>query len=457
MRYIGIDLGTSSIKGAVLDLDRLSVGAVKHIACPAPLPGLPLLHAEFSPESFVAATRELIGGLLAEAPDCQGMLTCGQMGGLVLVSPNGEALSNYISWLDRRLLEPHPSARGSYYDALLARLTPADWADLGREIRPGTPLSYLFWLVENRKSPPAGSVAATLPDFVLARLCGAAPATHPSNAVGAINVVTGDWHFRLFDRLGLGRVRWPVLREINEPMGEVPAGGRRLPCYPPVGDHPCALAGVLLDFGELSLNISTGSQVSLRSESAEPGDYQIIPFFDGQFLRRISNLPAGRALNALVRLLSELAEAGGVALRDPWDYIAKAAAAKTESELRAQVTFFPTPVGDFGSLTNIREENLTVGDLFRAAFVNMAENYYASAMRLSPGQAWRRLVFSGGLTQKLEILRGLIVEKFRRGYRLCSATEDTLQGLLVLALVASGRAGSAQAAMELLRRTQPST
>ncbi len=451
MRYLGIDLGTSSIKGAILDLESLTVGRAKHIPSPAPLPGLPLLHTEFNPESFVAATRQIIEGLLAEAPDCQGVLMCGQMGGLVLVSPRGEALSNYISWLDRRLLEPHPSGHGSYYDALLARLTPADWADLGREIRPGTPLSYLFWFVENSGSPPAKG-AATLPDFVLARLCGSLPATHPSNAVGAINLATLDWHSPIFERLGLGEVRWPILREIHEPVGEVQAGGRRLPCYPPVGDHPCALAGVLLDFEELSLNISTGSQVSLRSEHAETGDYQTIPFFDRQFVHRISNLPAGRALNALVRLLSELAEAEGIPLPDPWPHIAKAAAAKPAGELRAHLSFFPTPLGDSGSLTNIREENLTVGDLFRAAFANMAENYYASALRLSPGQGWRRLVFSGGLPQRLEVMRRMIVEKFQREYRLGPTIDDTLQGLLVLALVASGRVASAQAAMEILRR-----
>ncbi|MBP1717364.1 MAG: hypothetical protein H6Q43_802, partial [Deltaproteobacteria bacterium] len=185
-----------------------------------------------------------------------------------------------------------------------------------------------------------------------------------------------------------------------------------------------------------------------------PGDYQTIPFFDGQFLNRISNLPAGRALTALVRLLSELAEAEGVALSDPWNYIAKAAAARPASGLRANLTFFPTPLGDSGSLTHLREENLTVGDLFRAAFVNMAENYYASALRLSPAQNWRRLVFSGGLVQRLELLQKLIAEKFQREYRLCPASDDTLQGLLVLALVASGRAASTQAAMECLRQAQ---
>ena len=453
MRYIGIDLGTSFIKGAILNLETLSVASARYISCPSPLPGLPSLHTEFDPENFVTATRQLIELLLAEAPDCQGVLMCGQMGGLVLVSPHGEALSNYISWLDKRLLGPHPAGQGSFYDALLARLTPNDWVALGREIRPGTPLSYLFWFTENPESPSIPGVA-TLPDFVLARLCGVPPATHLSNAVGAIHLQTWDWHYPLFERLGFGGVRWPVLREINEPVGETWVSGRQLLCYPPVGDHPCALAGALLDFGELSLNISTGSQVSLRSKDAKPGDYQTIPFFDGQFLHRVSNLPAGRALAALVRLLSELAEAEGIVLSDPWKYIAKAAAAKSASEVRANLAFFPTPLGDSGSLTHLREENLTVGDLFRAAFVNMAENYFASALRLSSAQTWRRIVFSGGLVQKLELLRGLIAEKFQREYRLCPAIDDTLQGLLVLALVVSGRAASAQAAMEILRRAQ---
>ena len=154
MRYLGIDLGTSFLKGAVLDLDRLSVGSVQRVACPPPLSGLPPMRTEFHPEGFVVAARRMIEELLAEAPDCRGLLTCGQMGGLVFVSPEGGALSNYISWQDRRLLEPHPSGVGSFYDAFSARLSPEDWRDLGREIRPGTPLSYLFWMAENKGTAP---------------------------------------------------------------------------------------------------------------------------------------------------------------------------------------------------------------------------------------------------------------------------------------------------------------
>ena len=74
MRYIGIDLGTSFIKGAVLDLEGLCVGDAKRIPGPLPLSGLPSLRTEFSPESFVDPTRRIIEELLAEAPDCQGVL-----------------------------------------------------------------------------------------------------------------------------------------------------------------------------------------------------------------------------------------------------------------------------------------------------------------------------------------------------------------------------------------------
>ncbi len=41
MTFLGIDLGTTFIKGAVLDLDRLRLGHIQRVPFPAPLGGLP--------------------------------------------------------------------------------------------------------------------------------------------------------------------------------------------------------------------------------------------------------------------------------------------------------------------------------------------------------------------------------------------------------------------------------
>jgi hypothetical protein len=210
--------------------------------------------------------------------------------------------------------------------------------------------------------------------------------------------------------------------------------GRRLDCFTPVGDQQCALAGVRLGEGELSLNISTGSQVSRLSREPHGGDYQVRPYFDGRWLRTIVQVPAGRALGLLVDLLTEIGRAGPGDGPDPWDYIEQAVKRVGESDLEVDLAFYAGALGDRGRIANIREDNFTVGHLFAAAFRTMADNYAACAERLSPGRDWQRVVFSGGLAQRFARLRREVLDRLSaREHRVCPSAEDTLLGLLTLA------------------------
>jgi sugar (pentulose or hexulose) kinase len=447
MRFVAIDLGSSFLKGAVLDLAARSFDHVRRRPFPSALPNLPQHHFEVEPRQVVAATRELIEELLAIAPDSAGLVMCSQMHGLVLADDRGESLSNIITWRDQRALEPHPSGSGSVFEHLRQAIGPKDRLALGNELRPGLPLCALFWMV-TRGELPNGAIPVALPDFVLAQLCHAAPACEPTIAAaqGALDLRAGDWHRPLLARLGLGQLRWPAIQDSRRPVGELHIAERTLPCYPAIGDQQCALLGAALAPGELSLNISTGSQVSLLREELTDGDYQVRPFFDGRWLNTITHIPAGRALEALIRLLSELAEGQGAPIEDPWGYIARAVAATEDTDLEIDLAFFASALGDRGEIRNIHEGNLTIGHLFRAAFTRMAATYLACAQRLAPARDWRRLVFSGGLAQNLPILRELIVERFGVAYRVCATPEDTLQGLLTLALVCSGQAATVEEA-----------
>jgi len=453
--FIALDLGTSHIKGAVIDLEPMALAHICRAPFPSAVPGLPPLFFEIDPGQIVAAVRQVIGELLPHAPHCAGVVMCGQMGGLVLTSERGQPLSNYISWRDQRLLMSAPGFESTYFDRLLERLGPAEQRQLGREVRPGLPISYLFWLVAEKKLPATSAIAATLTDFVCANLCGTAPAMHMSQAVGALNLETLDWHHGVFSRLGLESVGWPSLRDVRDEVGRLELDGVSLPCYAPVGDHQGALAGVSLGYDELSINISTGSQVGLLTRKLEPGDYQTRPFFDGRFINTITHIPAGRSLNVLLALLTELATAQQLELGDPWAYIEQATeqatAAAAGTDLAVDLAFFPSPVGERGSISHISEANLTVGQLFYAAFRNMAENYEACALRLSPSQAWQTLTFSGGLAQKLALLRQLIAARLPGQARVCASSEETLLGLLAIALVVGGRAPSVAAASATLR------
>src|SRR5438105_13676756 len=120
---IALDLGTSHIKGAVVDPQQMTLAHICRLPFPDSIPGLPPLFFEIDPAEIMAAVRQVIRRLLAHAPGCAGLVMCGQMGGLVLATDHGQPLSNYISWRDQRLLQPAPDGAGTYFDGLCQQLT----------------------------------------------------------------------------------------------------------------------------------------------------------------------------------------------------------------------------------------------------------------------------------------------------------------------------------------------
>ncbi len=448
MSLIGLDLGTSYIKAGVLDIETLTIAHVQRVPFPAALPGLPPLRREYDPHQVIAAVRSALAAVAFFAEDVEGIVLCTQMHGIVMTTDKGEPRSTLTTWQDQRVLEPYPSGTGSYFDVMMARLTPDDIRLLGNETRPGLPVGLFFWLSEQGRAPDPSLTPASLADFVVAHLCETRPQTDITNAMahGLLDVETLRWHDGVIERLGLRDMRLPEIVPHGAVTGWLELGGRRVPCYTPVGDYQCAILGALLQPDELSLNISTGSQVSLLREAAQFGEYQTRTFFDGRYAITVTHIPAGRALNALVRLLCELATAQGITLDDPWAYITSAAAHVNTPTMQANLSFFSSACGDAGELRQLVEDELTVGHLFRAAFESMAHSYRTFAHRLSPQAAWRRIVFSGGLVQKTALLQTIICQHFESEYRLSPAQEDTLLGLMVLGLAFSGRMSSIEAA-----------
>lgn len=424
MRYLGLDLGTTTFKGAVLDLDARTISHVRRVPTPEPVPELPAGHHELDPRAVLTAVRQLVGALLREAPDAEGLVLCSQMHCVVLTDPDGRPRSNVITWKDQR-------GAGDLFADLQRRVTADEQREIGRELRVGLPIVTLSWLRQSGRLEP-GLLPASLPDFVLSRLCGVEPATEATNAAahGLFHLERGDWHHELIAKLGLADLRWPRIRPFGEVVGTAVIDGHRLRCFTPVGDQQCALAGVELADRELSLNISTGSQVSLLAREPGGGDYQVRPYFDGRWLRTIVQVPAGRSLSVLANLLTEIPGS----TTDPWEYIARESERAGDSDLDVNLAFFAGAFGRSGSVTNIREDNLTVGNLFAAAFRWMAAIYARCAERLSPDRFWDRVAFSGSLSQRFERLRREVLTRLGDpAWRLCPTEEDTLHGLLILA------------------------
>jgi xylulokinase len=426
MRSIGVYIGASFIKGGILDLEEGRVQNIERVPFPAFVSNLPPAYREVELSAIEGAFRSILERLLREAPDAQSILTCHQMHGCILVDADGNPLTHFISWQDTRA--------ASHLDVLRRLLSAHEIEELGNEVGVGRPLTLLSWFQTHGKLPK-GAAPLPLGSFLLTRTAGAPPTTDATNASahGALHLARGEWHWNVLAKLQLLHLRWPKIAPHTEVVGQFRWEGRAIPCLNPIGDQQCSLLGTFLEDDELSINIGTGSQVSVLTHDPNPCGVQIRPHPPGTYLRTITHIPAGRALMFLLQLLHRTDED-----KDSlWRTLDTAARAIPQTELRINLGFFPVAVHGPGGIWNLREDTRNLGHFTRAAFASMAENYQRCAARLETTKPWKRIAFSGGLAHRCPLLRELIEEHIGLSGRLSHSPEETLIGLLALARTAT--------------------
>ena len=258
--FLGIDLGTSSLKALVLDVDGAIVGTAS-AAYPitTPQPGW----AESDPEDWWAAAGQAVRQAAGvHGAEIAAIGLSGQMHGVVLSDDAGQPLRPAILWLDnraRRQLEAYAEL-----DADLRRR-------LGNPPATGMAGPTLLWLRDNERAHYRQAHWALQPkDWLRLRLTREA-ASEPSDASGTLlyDMTTDYWAKDLLDALDLRLDFLAPLRESVEISGVLtPAAADHLgvrPNLPVVGGAAdtaaAALAGGLLEPGPVQLAIGSGAQV----------------------------------------------------------------------------------------------------------------------------------------------------------------------------------------------------
>src|ERR1700704_2897876 len=258
--FLGIDLGTSSLKALVLDVDGTIIGtgsATYPIATPQPG------WAECDPEAWwqaaAAAVHEAAGEHAAEVA---AVGLCGQMHGVVLSDDAGNPLRPAILWADGR-----SSRQLEAYSALGAEAR----RQLANPPATGMAGPSLLWLRDNERQLYRRAHWALQPkDWLRLRLIHEA-ATEPSDASATLlyDLTADYWAKDIIDELDLRIDFLAPLRESMEIGGVVAAPAAAhlgiRPNLPVVGGAAdtaaAALAGGLLDPGPVQLTIGSGAQV----------------------------------------------------------------------------------------------------------------------------------------------------------------------------------------------------
>ena len=444
MLWLGIDAGSSFIKAALLDPGSGAVREGRSVPAPpfldgenfspARAPGPCSSRREISVDALAETVKALIG-LYAEKFPIEGILFSVQMHGFELYSPHdGRALTNYVTWQDRRAF-----GSGGGRAAKIREIAAGELGRNGVILNNSHSLSPLLHFLEEEK--PAGPLAfALLGDAVIRRLTGRLIPIHPTEAAstGMYDLESRDWNRRLLDILSLEKIEFPPVAEKREPAAYFrPAKGKEIPVYLPVGDHQAAILGSGAGAGGMVINIGTGGQICWIDNGLGFGPYETRPFFSGLSLRTLSDLPSGRSLSALVDFFWDIGknlfdlegEAGG----EFWEKInalAEKALAAGGKLPAMDMNFFDE---EGGAIRGIRADRLSAGNLIAAAYTAMADAAFDGYRRLEPGGVKpASLIGAGGVLLRTPLLREMISRRFGMPLKTALHPEEVMYGLLKL-------------------------
>jgi len=426
MPFIGIDVGGTFLKGAILDSAESTLRNVIR------RPGTDLHldtdgQATLDPVQLVKAVRQLCSELMAQTPHCDGILITGQMHGCILTDPQGQPTTPVITWRDSlKTLSGNEYIRSSDY--IQNKISKKQITDLGNELRDGLPISTLS-ARKSRGTIFSNLTAHSLISFVAHQLTHnkERPLMHVTDAAahGLFNIQDMGWDLDVIRAIGLEDLRFPEVTQTISPVGI--SNEFACPVFVAIGDQQASLLGASLKADEISLNIATGSQVSRIFDGAVDGT-QTRPYFFGQLLTTVTHIPAGRALNVLAGLLTELSE---VSTDEAWELISSLATQEQLWPLSIDLSFFPSITGDRGKIENIMETNFTVGNLFSSASKWMANTYAEYARLLNRSLDPESIVLSGGLVSRFKPLGSEIRKRFAHStIREYEGEDASLGGLL---------------------------
>ncbi len=261
-RVIGIDVGTSSLKGVVIDEQGAVIGAAER---PYPVSRLHPGWSEQDPEDWWEAAQQVLEELGAEAADGIGL--SGQMHGLVALGSDDRPLRPAILWNDGR---SQPQASRIERELGIERLV----ALSGNRVLAGFTAPKLAWLAEHEPDVHRRIRRVLLPkDYVRLRLTGQA-ATDVSDASGTLlfDVARRAWSPELAAAFRVDPGWLPALHESPEVSGGTQAG---VAVAAGAGDQAAGALGVAVtdEGGPASLVVGTSGVIFAARDAyaADPG------------------------------------------------------------------------------------------------------------------------------------------------------------------------------------------
>lgn len=371
MKAIGLDIGTTTVSGAVVDTDSRQALTVRTVPNESFIKTSHKWERIQDAGRIVSTAKSVLDELTGLYPDVQSIGLTGQMHGIVYVDREGRGVSPLYTWQDGRGNLPG-SDKKTLSDSL---------KDRGLQASSGYGLVTHLYNCQNSLVPDGSASFCTIGDYFGMKLTGRkTPLVHVSNgaSLGCFDCETGDFKRDKLRELGMDLRLLPEISREFCKLGTY----QGIPVMTAIGDNQASFLGsVGMQEDTALVNMGTGGQISLLSNQYfdAPG-IEARPLTTGKYLLVGSSLCGGRAYAVLERFFRSYVSAAGGEGTPQYDVMARLAEAKTveEDSMKVTTAFCGTRAdpGERGAISNISEDNFTPEGLVTGVLTGMAQELY---------------------------------------------------------------------------------
>ena len=428
---IGIDIGTTTISAAVIDLEnkkQVEVLSIPHNSY--------VENSVFSEQSvsvIMDKAERILELIYKSYTGIASIGVTGQMHGILYLNRDGEAVSSLINWQDKRGDIPIKDSMTACQ--VIRQLT-------GENIATGYGISTHYYNMLNGLVPQNAIGFCSIMDYLVMRLCHIKqPITHTSVAAsfGLFDVKKECFMLDKLALLGIDEDFLPKVTASNETVGT----WNGIPVCVAIGDNQASFLGSVKNNREnVLVNIGTGSQISAVGEVEDPVDgIEQRPFINGEMLLCGSALCGGSAYAMIEGFFRSYAEFAGFGDNSQYGVInalAEKAYERKENTLSVDTSFcgMRTDPMRRGSIKNIDLYNFSPSALVLGVINGMCDELYKLYMEGHPEKS--HIVASGGAIRKNHILCRVLEDKFGMSVSVNSVKEEAATGAALFSAYSIG-------------------
>lgn len=446
MKQIAIDLGTSFIKYAVIDME-LGCLLSKHKS--SSIPKIPDNEGKFelSAKAIVKQVYEIIMEIISEYQDIQGIIFSTQMHGFIF-QVDGDTDPHYVSWQDQRSLHQKPDENRTWLDYLKEMFNDNVMQETGVHIKTALSLCNLYVLIHEEYGKCPDGEFFTLGSYIIRELTGN-NCCHITNAApsGMVNIYANQWSDRIIQKAGFQNIRFPKILTGFESCGTLEINGKNIQVFADYGDQQATVLGCKPQINDLVLNIGTAAQISQIVDRIIPDSYEVRPFFEETFLNTYSNLPGGRNFEIFLDFIMDICQTFGsqeTTHERLWNILDSNDGWQSEG-LETNLNFYSMKDGSasYGSISNITSSNFRGKALTAAVYKDIADDYYSCALQLTrKNPKPKRLLFAGGKLARQKALIKAVSKIFNIPVLMAPESDTVFDGLYRILQVCCGEKAS---------------